>query len=181
MRWSDKRDALSYGQDFDFSKTFTEQFATLLKNVPHPAVFNTNSENSLYCNHVGDMKNAYLTSASRDCEDIMYAGKCFAIEDSIDVYETFESQYCYQTIECEKSYKLQRSQQCESCRESFFLFDCSNCNHCFACWNLVGKQYCFFNEQLTKEVWTEKVQEYIGSRKKMQDVRKVRWEKVQEN
>ena len=104
---SDKWDIFDYGQEIDFSKSFTEQFASLLRNTPHPAVFNTNSINSLYCNHVGDMKNAYLTSASWACEDIMYGSKCFDIQDSVDIYETFESQYCYQTIECEKCYKLQ--------------------------------------------------------------------------
>lgn len=36
FRWSDKWDSRDYGQVFDFSRTFTEQFQKLRNKVPQP-------------------------------------------------------------------------------------------------------------------------------------------------
>jgi len=48
--WSDKWDALDYGQDFDFSKNFFEQFGGLMKEVPKAHIEISPSENSEYTN-----------------------------------------------------------------------------------------------------------------------------------
>jgi hypothetical protein len=34
VRWSDLRDPMDYGRDFDFTKSFTEQFGELMREVP---------------------------------------------------------------------------------------------------------------------------------------------------
>ena len=34
VRWSDLRDPMDYGRDFDFTKSFTEQFHELMREVP---------------------------------------------------------------------------------------------------------------------------------------------------
>ena len=44
IRWSDSRDPMSYGMDFDFSRTFTEQFGELMRKVPRVNLNNTLSE-----------------------------------------------------------------------------------------------------------------------------------------
>ena len=51
-RRSDKRDAMSYGRDFDFSKTFTENFRALHKEVPKDQLTKefTQQENCDYTN-----------------------------------------------------------------------------------------------------------------------------------
>jgi len=49
--WSDKWDALDYGRDFDFSKSFFEQFGELMKEVPRMSIFGKNNENNFYTNH----------------------------------------------------------------------------------------------------------------------------------
>jgi hypothetical protein len=33
--WSDQRDPMNYGRDFDFSKTFGENFADISQQIPH--------------------------------------------------------------------------------------------------------------------------------------------------
>ena len=38
IRWLDGRDCMDYGQEFDFSKSFTDQFNTLILNVPKRAL-----------------------------------------------------------------------------------------------------------------------------------------------
>src|SRR5688572_23085936 len=40
--WSDRWQEEEYGRPFDFSKTFTEQFAALNSEVPHMSLFTTN-------------------------------------------------------------------------------------------------------------------------------------------
>jgi spore coat polysaccharide biosynthesis protein SpsF (cytidylyltransferase family) len=49
--WSDKWDGIDYGEDFNFNKSFFEQFQELVMNVPRIALMNYNSENSEYANY----------------------------------------------------------------------------------------------------------------------------------
>lgn len=46
---SDGWDPMSYGRAFDFSRSFTEQFGELMREVPKVGIVNTNSINSDYC------------------------------------------------------------------------------------------------------------------------------------
>ncbi|NCQ82824.1 hypothetical protein GW750_08840 [bacterium] len=63
-RRSDKRSALDFGQTFDFSKTFTENMDTLIKNVPiYNIQHNKPCENSDYCNIVAEVRNGYMSSS----------------------------------------------------------------------------------------------------------------------
>ena len=51
---SDAWDPMDYGMDFDFSKTFTEQFRELMLKVPFMNIMNDNGINSInseYCNN----------------------------------------------------------------------------------------------------------------------------------
>ena len=50
IRRSDSRDPMEYGMDFDFGKTFTENFKFLYKKVPKLSVLATQNENSPYVN-----------------------------------------------------------------------------------------------------------------------------------
>ena len=49
-RFSDKRDAIEYGREFDFNKSFFQQFDELLKSVPQIALLQVGSENCDYNN-----------------------------------------------------------------------------------------------------------------------------------
>ena len=54
--WSDKWDPMIYGKDFDFSKSFFEQFSELHFAVPRIALTNVNSVNSDYSNQSNENK-----------------------------------------------------------------------------------------------------------------------------
>lgn len=69
-------------------------------------------------------------------------------------------------------YKLYYSRFSTACKDSAFLFDCVNCDHCFGCVNLVGKKYCFLNQQLTPEEYQSKVDAIMGSHQKIEDFKK---------
>ena len=61
-RRSDAWDPLNYGQVFDFSKTFSEQFKYFIKKAPRFALYVTNSINCDYNNALVGSKNCYFTS-----------------------------------------------------------------------------------------------------------------------
>jgi hypothetical protein len=104
VRYSDSRDALDYGQEFDFNKTFTENFRSLSLQVPRPSMYNYFAENSEYCNCTNYQKNCYLTSASGNDEDCMYAAYIERCIYCVDCLMCFDCQHCYMSIDCEKSF-----------------------------------------------------------------------------
>ena len=72
--WSDKWDAFSYAQSYDFSKPFFEQMREMLGQVPWMAlgVEEPTMVNSPYCNGAGRLKNAYLVFYADLIEDSSY-------------------------------------------------------------------------------------------------------------
>ncbi len=67
--WGDDWDAKSYGRDFDFSRSFFDQFKELQNQVPHVALCNWKSENSEYNHSAYGIKNCYMNLATDNCED----------------------------------------------------------------------------------------------------------------
>ncbi|MBI5414022.1 hypothetical protein HZA38_00720 [Candidatus Peregrinibacteria bacterium] len=63
--FSDKWDPMEYGRDFDFSKSFFEQYRELSFAVPKPSLTQLQNENSPYTTGTGYCKNCYLMENSR--------------------------------------------------------------------------------------------------------------------
>jgi hypothetical protein len=60
-RWSDQRDPLEYGVEFDFSKSFFQQWKSLYDKVPKICLNGHDSnENSPYTNYTIYTKNSYF-------------------------------------------------------------------------------------------------------------------------
>ncbi|HQH27459.1 MAG TPA: hypothetical protein PLP17_08695, partial [Oligoflexia bacterium] len=72
--WGDSWDALDYGVQYDYSRSFFEQFLELKNRVPHMALYITGgtTENSDYTNCTGYLKNCYLVSQADYDEDCYY-------------------------------------------------------------------------------------------------------------
>lgn len=64
FRWSDAWEPLDYGREFDFSKSFNQQFKELFVAVPHMALINIHNQNAEYNNYLNDSKNCYLCLGS---------------------------------------------------------------------------------------------------------------------
>ena len=71
--WSDEWSALDYGRDFDFTKTFFEQYAELQSLVPREGTTLFNSENCAYNGHCRNSKNCYLSALVSKAEDAYYS------------------------------------------------------------------------------------------------------------
>ncbi len=158
--WGDDWDPKKYGQDFDFSRTFFEQFQELQLKVPRLALMNTRAENSEYCNITTSNKNCYLVFGGDFCEDCMYSCFCMHSQNCADVYWANGCTLCYDVVDCEKCYDLRYAQNCNNCSNSAFLHECRGCKNCFGCVGLINKQYNIFNQQYSKEDYEEKLKEF---------------------
>jgi hypothetical protein len=164
--WSDKWDPRDYGQDYDFSKPFFEQYKELLSRVPLASVGNTNCINSPYGNHNADCKNCYLVYASYLNEDVMYSQGAAELRNCVDTYSLMRSENCYGDILSDTLYQSYFCFDSDNLINTFFLSKCVNCQDCVGCVNLRNKRYCILNEQYTKEEYLkEKEQLDFGSYK----------------
>ena len=155
---SDKWDIRNYGRDFDFSRPFFEQFYELMRSVPMMALNTSGTiQNSEYVHYTGYAKNCYLIGHADYCEDCMYGYGFKQNKCCVDGFYNLHDELCYDCVDCHKSYGLKGCQDCQNCHSSAFLKDCVGCKNCFLCIGLKEKEYCFRNEQLSKEKYEKKI------------------------
>ena len=156
---SDQWDPRDYGQKFDDSKNFFEQFVETRKRTPAQALsIQGNTENSEYIHLAGFSKNSYLIMHSDHCEDCYYGYGMKHCTKCVDGFYNIYSELCYNCVDCHKCYGLVGSQDCVNCNSSSFLRDCVGCRNCFLCVGLRQKEYFFENKQLTQAEYEEKIQ-----------------------
>ncbi len=157
--WSDQWNALDYGQEFDFSCGFFEQFSNLLRKTPLLGLCALGCENAEYVNYCGYSRNAYLSYNSDYSENLLYSSDCIQCKDVIDCLKCSHSELCYECVDVHNSYNTSYSQLCENCSNSKFLFDCHSCHDCFGSAGLRNKKHIFLNTQYSKEEYNHKIQE----------------------
>ncbi|MFA6550611.1 MAG: hypothetical protein WCT36_04640 [Candidatus Gracilibacteria bacterium] len=160
---SEKWDPLVYGQDFDFNRSFFEQFKKLNDRVPKYARIALRNENCDYANNLSDNKNCYMIFSMANAEDCMYCEDSWGSKDCLECTITLKSERCYDCTDCINCYNLQSSECCESCSDSHFLAFCRSCKNCFGCANLRHREYCIFNVQKTKEEYETFIKKFNGS------------------
>ncbi len=168
--WGDDWDALDYGRDFDFNKTFFEQFKELYHQVPLLQNSTLLNENCDYINGAANCKDCYLSFNMDYCESCYYITECKHMTSCVDCLSCTECELCYQCVTCEKSYNLQYSQRSVSCQDSYFLNDCRQCKNCIACFNLVGKEFHIFNKPVSKQEF-EKFKAKLENKKEIEKIK----------
>ncbi len=158
--WSDQWDALSYGRDFDFNRSFSEQFKELLLAVPHAALTTRNTENSAYCNFALNQKNTYLIFGSGGAEDCMYGKYVTGSKDCVDCLAVYNCELCYEGIGSERCYNCRYFVDCRACTDCLMVDNCQSCQNCIACFGLVSKEYYVLNQYVGKEQFEAIKQEY---------------------
>src|SRR3990167_784259 len=83
--WADGWAGQDYAQDFDFSKTFGEQFNQLNRAVPHMAMIHTKSTNAEYTHLAANNNNSYLLIESSDNENCNYS---YWLQNSRDCFDS---------------------------------------------------------------------------------------------
>ncbi len=162
--WSDKWNPMDYWMDFDFNKSFFDQFNDLILRVPKLASFiHSTMENCGFCNYGQASKDCYMCFSAVWSENCINSQTpCSCIQD-VDWVFNIQNQYCYNCVQCNSWYNLLHSSYSQNCKDSYFLLDCVSCDHCFWCVNLQHKKYCFLNEQLSEQDYKNKINKIIWS------------------
>lgn len=163
--WGDGWDALATGRDYDFSRSFFEQYKELAKAVPYPALTTayTFDENCEYTNYSGYNKNCYLIFDSDQNKDCYYCYSINSCIDCIDCHRARKSELTAHAIDCLQCYNCAFIQDCNNCTDSLFLKNCTSCKCCIMCSNLSNKEYHIENKPVSKEEF-ERVRKSLASR-----------------
>ncbi|MFC1810175.1 hypothetical protein ACFLZH_01625 [Patescibacteria group bacterium] len=170
---TDAWDPLKYGRDFDFTRSFFEQFHELDKAVPHQALSQeyVHDINSEYTNFAGKNKNCYMIFDSDENEECLYCYGVNGSTNSIDNYRDQKLELCYENIDCFNNYNCQYSFYSDSCTDSAFLYNCTSCTNCLFCVNLRQKENYIFNEKVSRKEF-EKMKELLKSYNHVQEYKK---------
>ncbi len=149
--WSDQWDASKYGREYDFNRSFFEQFGDLLRAVPHMAILISHGENSDYCPYAVRHKNCYLCVSGFGSEDSYYSYYLNNCRDCCDCSLLFQSELCYECMYSRNLYHAIFCWDCEDSSDLAFCDECIGCNHCIGCVGLRHKEYYIFNQKCSKE------------------------------
>ena len=170
---SDNWDPMQYGGEYDFNKTFFDQFHELMLSVPWPSKLVSEMTNSDYCNNANNLKNCYLCFDCNGSEDCLYGIGFARSRDSMDFYQCYDIELCYEGFSLSNCYQCFYSMGLSNCHNVWFSRDCVGCQDCFGCTNLKNKQYYILNQPFTKEEYEKKLKDQIaGSFKKWEFTKK---------
>jgi len=160
-----KFDAIDYAKEIDLTRSMLTQLKELQLQVPrfHSAVVTDTMENAEYVNGSHGTKDSYLSFSVTECEKVYYCEGIYRSVNCIDCYHVHDCELCYECIESSKMYKSIGCNYCVNCSHCTLCFDCENCQNCFGCVNQVGKSYCIFNQQYSKEDYAKELAKYIYS------------------
>lgn len=178
--YSEKWDFKDFGIDYDFSKSFFEQFYELIHKTPLLGlIVNSNTVTGFpYNNYSTYIKDCYLTFNSDNSKECAYGS---SITRSLESFSSSMVMDCDTTYDCMCIYKSNRCVGTRGnnrfCIDCYFVRDCENCQDCFMCTNLKNKKYYFKNEQYTKEEYQNilnscNLSSYNGYQKTKEDANK---------
>ena len=140
---------------------FVEEFHNLLKNAPELHVNAVNVENCPYGDYIYNCQNCYLCFETGGSSNGYYLDNCMKTKDCTDCSYARYSELCYDCLNIERCYNCNYCVDCTNCNDISHCFDCIGCSDCFGCVGLRRKQYCLYNEQLSKEEYQERIQDIV--------------------
>ena len=149
--WSDKCDPYMFGREFDFNKTFFEQFTDLQKYVPRMSLNCIGNENSYFSNYTFRNKDSYLIFTADFNENCYYGRFSDKNFHCADFDFTFDSTACYEVMDMYGGNTCMFSQKCHGSSDLLFCYNMRNCHSCIFCANLRNKDHFIFNKQVSKE------------------------------
>ncbi len=158
--------------DYDFNRSFFEQYAELKKLTPRVALFAPYNENCNFVNAAEKNRNCYMHILSDRSEDCYYTYNIFASRDCVDCAYIHECELCYECTDCRNCYHCRNCFLSDNCSDCSFCFEMIGCRDCFMCNGLRNQQYCFENKQLSKEEYQQKMSAInLGSFKQFTEFR----------
>jgi len=171
--YSDSWDPMEYGQEYNFSRPFFEQFREFLSQVPAMSRSLTKPVNSDYCANASQPKDCYLTFALSYVENSAHSIWGAKSKDIFDCHIYNNSELCYDCVNITSCYKTLYSVDCEGCNDVIFCKNCVGCNNCIGCADLKNKSYYILNKPYTKEEYLSKINEFnLSSRRNIEELKK---------
>ncbi len=173
--WSDKWDAKDLAMDYDPMRPFLEQWNELLHKAPllGLSIDQPTSNFSQFCNHVGHSKNCYLLFYSDFCEEHVYGFYGAQNKNVLNCSFISGSEKCFDCVSASDNFHVVGSHGMIKSIDTTFCYDCNDCNNCFGSINLQHASNVFFNEQLSKEEYKQKMSEIdLGSYSQYQEYKK---------
>ena len=161
--WSDRWDQFESGQNISANKKFFEQFDELLNKSFLLALFSTNLENCAYCNQEINSANSYMCTGGNDNRDCFYCTSSIHGTDMSDCWGVGFSEKVHDSVFSVACFNCEYLYNCHMCNDCILCTDCVGCDHCFGSTNLRYKKYYFFNEQLPKQEYLKRIQEYTDT------------------
>lgn len=140
--------------------TIYEKLCELQKQQPRLALVTVNCENSPFISYSGNSRNCYLITGSEYDEDCYYGLWLYYSNNCTDCDYCDHCELCYDCTDCLQCYNCMGCQDCNNTRDSYYSYDLLACDNCFGCVGLRRKSYCFFNQQLSKEEYFKKLEEW---------------------
>lgn len=169
---SDSWNAIDYAQEIIDNKPFFTQWKSLYERVPKKSLYWYANENADFTNDATHCKDCYLLFASDYCIECQY-GVMQNSKNSLDCFECWDLQECYECIGSDKLYNVSYSINSENCRDSQYIFNCINCENCFLCDNLISQKYCIRNMQYTPEEYEIKKSEILHPQENLEEYKKL--------
>ena len=161
---SDAWNPEEYAIEYDISKSFFEQYANLLKNIPRLGVINDEgiaSINCLYTNDCNFSKKCMMTFVTWRSENIFYSMYLNTGKDLCDCHGVIDtSEFTYEAVMIEQVNRSKFIYWSSSCTDCAFGYDLRGCTDCFMCFGLRNKQYYFKNQKYSREEYLQIVDSY---------------------
>jgi hypothetical protein len=166
--WSDDWDAMDYGQDFDFNRSFFEQFMELNCKIPRVNLVQVSNQNCAYTTGVAYSSNCHLISCSEYCEDCYYGKLIQNSRNIIDSNYVYDSELCYGCFDIKNCYNCAYVYYSQNSKDCLFSENLKGCSNCCLCTDLNNKEYYFDNKSCSKEEYEQKVAQLLGSHTQVQ-------------
>lgn len=160
--WGDDWSSYDFGRNFDFEKSFFEQFQWLQLVVPRVNLFAKNCENSEFTNHTDHIKNSYLSVDVADSENIYYSRWVLSSKSCIDCYRIEDSELCYGSQYIINGYAMIHCFLCHGSSHCLFCENIRNCHECILCYWIQGKQYHIMNKSYAPDEYAIKKMELMN-------------------
>jgi hypothetical protein len=115
---------MDYGKAYDFNKSFSANFQTLLQEVPLPSLINLQANNAEYCNRSYANKNSYFLFMSDENQDCLYGSFLQTSQDCVDCSDVTTSNNCYECCRVKNGIGLFYAHHCDDCNLSSYLDYC---------------------------------------------------------
>src|SRR3989338_3713584 len=149
-------DFMDRGRVADLTRSVLDQLWDLGTAIPYNHTRSVNAVNSIAVGSIG-VNDCYCVSAANLSNRCFYTYAIINADDCIDVGNGIRLSRCFSCGGSNEVADCAFVFESRACNSSSFLFDCWNCEFCFGATNQRNKRYIFFNEQLTKEAYEEKM------------------------